>query len=122
MCVKGGRGGQTMRRSSSLCARLVMTLSGCAVCAVTCWESSPGQQPDGSRLPGISWSCSLDAAQLRADGSDKHAPQRNCSTELLMWAVGPDPLCSVLPVGWVWSSALPGRQSKAKHSTVEAGP
>lgn len=48
------------------------TLSGCAVCAVTFWESSPGPRPDGSRLPGISWSCLLDAAQLGAAGSDKH--------------------------------------------------
>lgn len=57
MCVKGGKGGQAVRRNGSLRARLVIaSLSGCAVSVVACWESSAtaaGQMAAGSRVsPG----------------------------------------------------------------------
>lgn len=113
-----GRKGRSNGDKEQLSVRQVGngTLSGCAVCAVTFWESSPGPRPDGSRLPGISWSCLLDAAQLGAAGSDKHTPWWNGGTGVLMQAVGPDPLCSALPAGCVWSSALLTERGEMRHS------
>lgn len=77
VCVKGGKGGQTARRNSSLRARLVITsLLGCAVCAVACWESSAetgGQMAAGSQAsPGAPLSMQH---SLELGGSNKHAPQ-----------------------------------------------
>lgn len=65
-----------MRRNSSPRARLVITsLSGCALCAVACWEGSAaasGQMAAGSRAsPGAPLSIQH---SLELGGSNKHVP------------------------------------------------
>lgn len=66
-----GRKGRSNSEEEQLSAHQVgnyIALRMCCLCGGLLGELRCGQWPDGYRLPGVSWSSSLDAAQLGAGG------------------------------------------------------
>lgn len=117
--MKGGKGGQAARRSSSPCARLVIpSPSGCAVCAAAAGRApvASSQVAAGTRVfPGASLSVHH---SLELGGSNKHAPQGKCSSGgcLRTWSVLM--LCSCQPM----SSAVLTGPGETRMSSSWARP
>ena len=71
MCVCEGRKGRSNGEEEQLSARQVgnyIAVRMCCLCGGLLGELRRDRWSDGCGLPGVSWSSSLDAAQLGAGG------------------------------------------------------